>query len=149
MNGKRLHPPEFKASVALEAMQAGAEPARIAAAHGIHISLVYAWRQQLTLSMADIFRPEAGTREKQPESRKLVRTIKRLRAEQEWLRLALTTIPRRRRADMVERDGELSIAAQARLLGLHRSMVYYQSEKNSDEGAEIVPDLRTENPQDT
>ncbi|MCD8138923.1 MAG: hypothetical protein LUE17_03935 [Planctomycetaceae bacterium] len=141
MNGKRQHPPCFKAAVALEAMRAGAEPAGIAKANGIHISLVYAWRQRLIDAMAAAFQSDdAAAREREPDSRRLARQIERLRTERDWLCRVVSNMPRRKRANLVERDGDLSISTQARLLGLHRSMVYYQSEKRAAATGAPPPD---------
>ncbi|MCD8351288.1 MAG: hypothetical protein LUC93_11835 [Planctomycetaceae bacterium] len=140
MNGKRQHPPGFKAAIALEAMRTEADPAEIAKANGIHISLVYAWRQRLIDAMAAAFRSEdATTKEKESDSRRLTRQIERLRDEREWLCRVVSVMPRRQRAELVERDGGLSISTQARLLGLHRSMVYYQSEKRAGKMDDASP----------
>lgn len=127
MNAKRSYSAKFKAGIALEAIRAGADPAEIARENGLHLSLVYAWRQQLLSSLEKLFRvDEPSAKEKSPEVRRLSRKLERLLDEQEYLRRQVERIARRERAGLVERDNDaLSISRQSRLLGLHRSMIYY------------------------
>ena len=125
---KRNHTPEFKAQVALEALRGKDSVADIAARHDIHPSLVHAWRQQLKSSVTEVFLPDnqVPVRAENAQVRSLHRQIAKLEAEQQWLlRVASGLALHDKRAALEPENSAVSLLRQTKLLGLHRSGVYY------------------------
>ena len=144
---KRSHTPEFKAQIAMEALQGRESAADIAVRHGVHVSLVHAWRQQLAASATELFMPsgEVPARVESARARTLQKRIDRLETEQEWLRRVASRLDlHEKRAAMEPANGKLSLLRQTRLLGLHRSGVYYHrrgagaGHANADANAAVV-----------
>lgn len=78
----------FKAKVALAAHKGDKTVNELASQFGIHANLIYAWKRQLTDSVADLF--DGPTSKKipdgQPNSAELFEQIGRLKMELEWLK---------------------------------------------------------------
>lgn len=140
---KRHHDAAFKASIALEAIRGRYAIKEIAANFNLNPSLVHAWKQQLLSSAAQLFgsaAPEGGS----AEERRLERKIRELTTEQEWMRRAMSRMSLRdKRACVDPLHPDVSILAQSRLLGLHRSGIYYKSRvrdgRTADENGEYAP----------
>lgn len=140
---KRNHNPGFKADIAMTALRGKYSVKEIAAHFNVNPSLVHAWRQLLSSAASELFAHKKSEDETdQPSVKSLDRKLDELQAEQEWMRRALAAMPLRDKRSCVETEnGEISILGQARLLGLHRSGVYYKSsrEKSSSESREENP----------
>ena len=52
---RRNHSPEFKAKVALAAVRGDRTIAQLSDQHGVHVSQITAWKEQLLASAADVF----------------------------------------------------------------------------------------------
>lgn len=55
------HSPEFKAKVALEAVQEQETVAAIARRYKVHPNQIYKWKQELLQNIARVFEPKPGT----------------------------------------------------------------------------------------
>ena len=83
---RKTHSPQFKAKVALAAIQNDETTAQLASQFGIHPTLVSNWKRQMLEGAADIFDKNHKTR-KQAESQtdELYRQIGQLKVENEFL----------------------------------------------------------------
>lgn len=137
---KRHHTPEFKALVALEVLRSERPIADIAASHDIHPSLAHAWKQQLAAFAGEVFLPDAQVpvRAESAAMRELKKRIEKIETEQEWLQRVVSQMGLRERRDAMEPDNDkLSILRQTRLLGLHRSGVYYHRRPDAAEAGDV------------
>lgn len=54
---RRNHSPDFKAKVALAALKGDRTIAQLSDQHGVHVSQITAWKEQLQASAANVFDP--------------------------------------------------------------------------------------------
>lgn len=88
MAGKRKrYSAEFKARVALEAIRGEATIAELVSRHGVHQTLINAWKRQAIEGMAGVFsgKAEAAAAERECELEKLHAKIGRLVVERDFL----------------------------------------------------------------
>jgi putative transposase len=137
-NGKRRHAPEFKASVALEAIRGKFTVDELAKKHRVNPSLIHSWKKAVIEGAARLIESgssgfwaggEAGhEKEKQ---------IARLRAENEWLqKILLRLTPNERRAAVEKDNSELPLLRQVKLLEINRSSVYYRRGSDTERSPE-------------
>jgi transposase len=91
MTGKRQrYSAEFKAKVALEAIRGDLTVAQLVAKHGVHHTLINAWKRQAVEGMAGVFsgRTEAAETAREEELGKLHAKIGQLVVERDFLRRA-------------------------------------------------------------
>ena len=58
---RRNHSPAFKAKVALAAIKGDKTIAQLSDQHGVHVSQITAWKDQLQTSAANVFGPGGAT----------------------------------------------------------------------------------------
>lgn len=91
MTGKRTrYSAEFKARVALEAIRGEMTVAQLAAKHGIHQTMINAWKKQAMEVMAGVFagKAEAAEANREEEIERLHSKIGQLVVERDFLRRA-------------------------------------------------------------
>lgn len=91
MTGKRKrHSAEFKAKVVLEAIRGETTVAQLAARHGVHQTMINAWKNQAVEGMAGLFsgKTEATETARESEIDQLHARIGRLVVERDFLRRA-------------------------------------------------------------
>ena len=91
MMGKRQrYSAEFKAKVALEAIRGDLTVVQLVAKHGVHQTLINAWKRQAVEGMAGVFsgRTEAAEAAREEELEKLHAKIGQLVVERDFLRRA-------------------------------------------------------------
>ncbi|PWC33585.1 transposase [Azospirillum sp. TSO35-2] len=91
MTGKRKrYSAEFKAKVALEAIRGELTVSQLVAKHGVHQTLINAWKKQAMEGMAGVFsgKAEAAGTSHQGEVGKLHAMIGQLVVERDFLRKA-------------------------------------------------------------
>jgi len=83
---RKTHSPQFKAKVALAAIQNDETAAQLASRFGIHPTMVSNWKRQMLEGAADIFDKNNKTR-KQDEARtdELYKQIGQLKVENDFL----------------------------------------------------------------
>jgi putative transposase len=89
MSKRRIHSPEFKARVAMEAISGRKTIQEIAADHAIHPIQVSQWKKQLLESASELFTRGKKARDKdegQAKEAELFQQIGRLQMELEWLK---------------------------------------------------------------
>jgi transposase-like protein len=83
------HSPEFKAKVALAAVQEQETVAAIARRYNVHANQIYKWKQELLENMARAFEPKAGPAgsgsEASEREAELLRKIGELTVERDFL----------------------------------------------------------------
>lgn len=88
MAGKRRrYSADFKAKVALEAIRGEATMAELVSKHGVHQTLINAWKRQAIEGMAGVFagKAEAAAADREGELEKLHAKIGRLVVERDFL----------------------------------------------------------------
>jgi transposase len=91
MTGKRKrYSAEFKAKVALEAIRGEMTVAQLAARHGVHQTMINAWKKQAVEGMAGVFsgKVEAVETARESEIDQLHAKIGQLVVERDFLRRA-------------------------------------------------------------
>jgi putative transposase len=84
MSKRRIHSPEFKARVAMEAISGRKTIQEIAADHAIHPIQVSQWKRQLLDGASELF--TRGKKTKDKEEAELFQQIGKLQMELEWLK---------------------------------------------------------------
>jgi putative transposase len=89
MAGKRKHhSAAFKAQVALAAFKGDKTVNELASQHGVHPTLIHAWKKQLLAGVEDLFSNGSKTAAEDHEAvqTQLFEQIGRLKMELEWLK---------------------------------------------------------------
>lgn len=89
---RKVHKPEFKAKVGLEAVRGVKTISEIAQEHGVHPVLVGQWKKEILESASTLFESKRGPKpakdNKEKEDR-LYSEIGRLKMEADWLKKKL------------------------------------------------------------
>ena len=85
---RKSHTATFKAHVALAAVRGDKTIAELAGVHGVHPTLIHAWKKQLVGGAEEVFQAGAKSPDRDHEElqSKLYEQIGRLQAELEWLK---------------------------------------------------------------
>jgi len=139
---RRSFTASFKAKVALEALKNQKTISEIAQKHKLHPTQINLWKKQLLEGADEIFEDgrakKSAPPEDQPRTEDLYEQIGRLKVQLEWIKKKWPKTLRdaRRRIDY---DNEsLSIREQCRLLGIHRSSLYYQPHPETPENLGLM-----------
>ncbi|WP_138956794.1 IS3 family transposase [Sphingomonas sp. KC8] len=133
---RKRYSADFKAKVALEAIRGDLTLAELAAKHGIHHTMIAAWKRQAVEGMAATFSGAGETAKAATEADldKLHAKIGQLVIERDFLGESLRSMSVARRRTMVDpAHHRLSIAAQCRLLSISRSSYYYAPVPETEE----------------
>jgi putative transposase len=137
---RRRYPPEFKGNVVMELFRGEKTIAQLASEHGIHPSQLKQWRNVVLEGLPSLFTDEQRAVEKlkkehAKENQDLYAEIGRLTTELAWLKKNLAcSLSRGKRVELVDPgDPHMSIAAQARLLDLNRTGLYYKRKGPSED----------------
>ncbi|MEO6434635.1 MAG: IS3 family transposase [Tepidisphaeraceae bacterium] len=123
---RRNHSADFKAKVALAAIKGDKTIAQLSDQHGVHVSQITAWKEQLQASAANVFGP-GGVSPAVPvvDIKALHAKIGELTLENDFLEGRAQQGRIAERKEMIDREHELSITKQAKIVGIARSTVYY------------------------
>jgi len=86
---RRTHSPEFKARVALDALQKKEQLAQVAARYSLHPVQVCQWKNHVVNGASKLFQDgliNANSKDVERHSRPLLRRVERLEMELDWLR---------------------------------------------------------------
>ena len=89
MAGKRKqHTAAFKAQVALAVLKGDKTVNELASQHGVHPTLIHAWKKQLLAGVEGVFRngSQAAAEDHEAVQAQLYEQIGRLKMELEWLK---------------------------------------------------------------
>jgi len=89
---RRNHSPDFKAKVALAALKGDRTIAQLSDQHGVHVSQITAWKEQLLTGAADVFGSGATVKPAAPavDVKSLHAKIGELTLENDFLEGALS-----------------------------------------------------------
>jgi transposase-like protein len=85
---RKSHAAGFKAQVALAAVRGDKTISELASLHGVHPTMIHAWKKQLVDSAEDLFQSGAKTSSAEHEAvqAQLYEQIGRLKTELDWLK---------------------------------------------------------------
>jgi putative transposase len=85
---RKSHSATFKAQVALAAVKGDKTIAELASMHGVHPTMIHAWKKQLIGAAEELFQTGVRTSDSQHEElqAQLYEQIGRLQAELQWLK---------------------------------------------------------------
>ena len=85
---RKSHTAAFKAQVALAAVKGDKTVSELASAHGVHPTLIHAWKKQLVGNAEELFQNGVKTSSAEHESlqAQLYEQIGRLKTERDWLK---------------------------------------------------------------
>ena len=91
---RRRHSNEFKAQIALEAIQGLKTASEIASEHGIHVKMVSQWKAELTKNASGLFEKktkssEVSESQKEEILNPVYKEVGKLQVENEWLKKKL------------------------------------------------------------
>ena len=137
-NKRKLHPPEFKAKVSLDAIKGMKTSSELASHYQVHPVQISTWKKQAIEHLPEAFTRSNST--KQPPTEQaltapLYEEIGRLKMELDWLKKSRLNSAPSRRLFIEPHHPKLSIARQCSLIGLSRSSYYHtrcgvESEQN-------------------
>ncbi|WP_461319638.1 IS3-like element ISRj2 family transposase [Bradyrhizobium barranii] len=132
------HSPAFKAKVALAAVKGDKTLAELAQLFDVHPNQITIWKNQLLEGAAGVFGHDKTSAETPVDLKALHAKIGELALENDFLfRRAHQGGPAERKA-MIDRDHDLSIVRQAKVLKLARSTVYYEPRPVSAEDLALM-----------
>ncbi|MEX2517033.1 MAG: IS3 family transposase [Gammaproteobacteria bacterium] len=130
---RRTHSPEFKAKVALAAVQGDLTMAELVKKFDVHANQITDWKKQLLDSAPDVFGKRAKKAEDAAETvQDLHAKIGQLTMENDFLERGARKDSRAQRKEMVERKDPLPVKRQCALLDLPRSTFYHVPKPVSD-----------------
>lgn len=85
---RRVHPPAFKAKVALEAIKEQKTTAELSSIYGIHSTQITKWKHQALVGLEQLFSEKRKQQEEQNDDllRALYEQIGKLKVEGDWLK---------------------------------------------------------------
>ncbi|MDJ0702592.1 MAG: IS3 family transposase [Leptolyngbyaceae cyanobacterium MO_188.B28] len=135
---RKQYSPQFKAKVAIEALQGMKTVAELSSHYDIHPTMINSWKRQLTEGASDLFDATQGKHKQQSdpqaEINELYRQIGQLKVERDFLAEPLSQIGLNERKALVdEAHPHLSLVRQCQLLRINRSSLYYRPVAPSEE----------------
>lgn len=137
---KRRHLPEFKATVALEAIKGKFTVAELAERYGVNPSLIHSWKKVVLDGAARLMMTGGRGLDTVIEERKdKEKQLERLRTENEWLQKVLLRLsPNERKAAVETGNSQLPLLRQVKLLEVNRSSIYYRKRIESEQEHRIA-----------
>jgi transposase-like protein len=85
---RKSHTAAFKAQVALAAVKGDKTVAELSGAHGVHATMIHAWKKHLLNNVEELFQSGAKTSSEDHEAlqSQLYEQIGRLKTELDWLK---------------------------------------------------------------
>ncbi|WP_231716910.1 IS3 family transposase [Desulfosarcina ovata] len=150
-NKRKTHSPQFKAKVALAAIQNDETTAQLASRFGIHPTMVSSWKRQMLEGVADIFDKNHKSRKQaEDQTDELYRQIGQLKVENDFLSRKLKQMTSKQRKAIIDpTDQTLSICRQCEILKVSRSSYYYRPKPVKQEDLDLmrkIDELYLENP---
>jgi len=137
---RKIHSPEFKAKVALEAIKEMKTASELASQFHVHPTQIATWKKQALENLAESLRRGIPTKQKteQQLTSPLYEEIGRLKMELDWLKNNLPVSGKDRRMFINPGHLDFSITRQCQLLGVSRSSYYYTSNGESEENLRYI-----------
>lgn len=125
---KRSHAPEFKATVALEAIKGKFTTAELAERFHVSPSQIHAWKKTILAGAEALMSTGGkGLKNEGEERSEKEKQIRRLEKENHWLQKILQRLtPEERKAAVEAENPQIPVLRQAKLLDINRSTIYYR-----------------------
>jgi putative transposase len=140
MKIRKSYTPEFKAQIVLEILKEEKTIAQIASEHGIHPNMLNRWKKQALENLPQLFSDEKKAvetmkAEYENKIQDLYQKIGRLTTQLTWLKKNLASqLTRDERIALIDFENrKIPLKAQAELLSLNRSSLYYKHQEPSAE----------------
>ena len=152
---RKQYSASFKAQIVLELLKEEKSMTEIASEYGIHPTQLRRWKEEAIINLPKLFSDrkasEADKAAQEKKINQLYSEIGRLTTQLNWLKKNLaSTLTRADRLKLVERDNkEVSLSAQAKLLSLNRTGIYYKPAPPSEEEIAIkhrIDEIYTKHP---
>ncbi|WP_405127643.1 IS3 family transposase [Romeriopsis navalis] len=133
---RKTYSTEYKAKIALEAIQGLKTINKIATTHGLHPTQITQWKKQALESLPDAF--SRKRQRQQQDQTALTGELYQQIGQLKWLKkkLVLPVVAKRL---LIDRDHpDLSLQRQCELIGLNRSSWYYQAARESPENERLM-----------
>ncbi|HWW70187.1 MAG TPA: IS3 family transposase [Duganella sp.] len=123
---RKVHTPELKAKVGLEAVRGVKTISEIAQAYGVHPQLVGQWKKEILESAGALFETKRGPKPAEDKSGedRLYSEIGRLKMENDWLKKKLGGVSTESRLGWIDDADELPLSRQCELAEVSRATVY-------------------------
>ena len=137
---RKTHTTAFEAQVALAALRGDKTVNELASQHGVHPTLIHAWKKQLLAGAEDLFGngSKAASTDREVLQTQLYEQIGRLQMELAWFKKNLPTSIEAKRAVIEVGHPNLTIGRQCDLLGLGRSSFYYEPARETAENLALM-----------
>ena len=142
---RRIHSPEFKTQVALQALSGQQTLAELAEIYKIHPVQVCQWKQHLVKNLPELYRHSSSAIDHEDLDRvrqnlaQLEASHARLNQELEWLKKNFYNFNQTRLRALVEPHNlSISLRRQCELLGITRSTYYYRKRTVSNKTLMIM-----------
>ncbi|WP_428846056.1 IS3 family transposase [Magnetospirillum sulfuroxidans] len=138
---RKRYTADFKAKVALEAIKGDLTLAELSSKHGIHQTMIAAWKRQAIEGMAGTFsgKAEAAQVSREDEISRLHAKIGQLLVERDFLGEGLRSMSVERRRQKIDPDHpDLPVRRQCALISLSRSVFYYRPRGESGFTLELM-----------
>lgn len=130
---KRRYDPDFKASVAIEAIRGKHSVGELSKRYELHPSLIHAWRKKIVDSAAELMSRNFQGGATVEALREKEREVARLAAENAWLQKVAQSMSVEQRREAVEMENPaIPVLRQVRLLNINRSGLYYRLKRRTD-----------------
>ena len=132
---RKIHTPEFKVKVALDAIRGLKTASELASHYQIHPVQIAQWKKHAIEGLPEVFQRGRRKQAKSEEelTSPLYEEIGRLKMELDWLKNNLPRSGKDRHMLIEPQFGGLSIRRQCQLLGITRSGYYSESRGESAE----------------
>jgi putative transposase len=136
---RRKFTAKFKTKVVLEAIKESKTLAEIAQHYKLAPTQISKWEKEFLSSVESVFSGGQKSPKSELDSERdlLLKTIGELQIENDFLKnVVLKSLSERRK--LIDPESELSKRAQCRILGLHRSGIYYENRGESALNLELM-----------
>nr|WP_153039823.1 IS3 family transposase [Pseudovibrio sp. Ad37] len=136
---RRNHSPAFKAKVALAAIRGEKTLSELAQEFDVHANQIKQWKEQALAAMPDVFGADKQAKqEPEVDIKRLHAKIGELALENGFFVRSAHQSGTTERQKMIDRNHDLSISRQAKVLSLSRSSVYYRPRPVSAETLKLM-----------
>jgi putative transposase len=151
---RKKYSSDLKTQIVLEMLKEEKSISELASEYGTHPTQLHRWRNQVLANLPQIFDDKDDTvamkAEYEQKVEELYTEIGRLTTQLAWLKKKVSDLTRTERLSLLDfHDSELSVKAQAELLGLNRSSLYYKPVAPSPEELALkhhIDEIYTEYP---
>ena len=139
-NGRKQHSAELKAKVVIAAIKGQHTTSELASMYGVHATQIGIWKKKALEELGQLFtsRRSSAVREQEDLTASLYQQIGQLKVELDWLKKKRPVGNEELRAMIEPAHETISIQRQCELVGLVRSMWYYEPKPENPEDLRLM-----------